>query len=169
MQILPVIVHLMCLITHVLSRAIFTTGPGGWWYLPLTGEKSEDLRGEATWPRSHSKFIAMQGAQVCLIPNPFSHVLTPRHGESRVEDRLLPAQNRRFSGAPDSAGLLLASARSAVKPCAFLLVRGWGTQGPWRAAPWTALPRPDQGSKHALKLSPRSGEVGLGLSPVGRP
>ena len=85
MQILPVIVHLMCLITHVLSRATFTTGPGGC-YLPLTGEKSEDLRGEATWPRSHSEFIAVQGAQVCLTPNPFSHVLTPRHGESRVED-----------------------------------------------------------------------------------
>ena len=44
------------------------------------------------------------------------------------------------SAGPDSAGLLLASARPAVKPCAFLLVRGWGMRGPWRAAPWTALP-----------------------------
>lgn len=84
---LPVIVHLMCPITHMLFRAVFTIGPGGCCYLPLTGEKSEYLREEATWPRPHSKFITVQGAQVCLTPNPFSNVLTPaRHGESRVED-----------------------------------------------------------------------------------
>lgn len=65
----------------------------------------------------------------CLMQNPFSHVLTPRHGESRVEDRLLPAQNRRLAGPLTPAGLLLADTRSAVKPCALSASQGLGNAG----------------------------------------